>query len=693
MGQPPAPAKPGAKPAPAPDWQTALSEAGQNLVPSAQEGLGAMASAVLHPGRTIGAIGQVGQGLFSQAAGALGMQQDPKEKAKTEALAQTLESHYAQAYGGLLHGDTSGFRQAIATDPFSVLMDASTFLPAVGMGTRVAGLGRVAEGVGRVASAVDPLQNAMRVGRIVASPVMKLARVTSSAFTGVPEPLLKVASQAGATADPVLRGAFMKFFNGQGDAAEYLQTAQRALDQVKQDASDAYMARKGALSAAAPSFAKVDQAMADARGMTQLGGPGTGAFKSANSALDDAQQLIDAYKTNPKLNSLEGFDNLKQALWDLRDGTGNAVAQRHLGGLYNSVKEAITDVDPAYADLMDTYQTARAGITDMQRTLGTARNAAATSTLAKNLRALKTQAGQNLFSQLAAKEPTLPYMLAGHALEPWVPGGLRNIAELPLAFLGLSHFGPGAVAAQFLGTSPKVAGLAAMGAGRAGALVAPVARGAYWAGRAGEEAPVGTTAGPAINFGNFSPADVDAATRMVIAEAGNQADIGKSAAIHTAMNVANATGKSLGDVINMPREFETVTTGATGRVNPASKLYAHVRDNIVLPALQGKSEDPTGGAVHFINKSLQRRMGRPMPKWAQGEGQQIGDHTFYKHLDEGGRVERASGGKVEDGEHLVDRLFDAVKAAKRAEKHTTKPMLKLPDNQVADALAIARRAL
>ena len=44
-------------------------------------------------------------------------------------------------------------------------------------------------------------------------------------------------------------------------------------------------------------------------------------------------------------------------------------------------------------------------------------------------------------------------------------------------------------------------------------------------------------------------------------------------------------------------------------------------------------------------------------------------------------------------EFLVNRLMNLVEAAKKAEKERTKPMLGVPDEIVANALAAAQRAL
>jgi hypothetical protein len=56
---------------------------------------------------------------------------------------------------------------------------------------------------------------------------------------------------------------------------------------------------------------------------------------------------------------------------------------------------------------------------------------------------------------------------------------------------------------------------------------------------------------------------------------------------------------------------------------------------------------------------------------------------------------RADGGSVKKPSHeyLVNRLMNMVEKAKKAEKERTKPLLGVPDDTVANALAAAQRAI
>ena len=49
-----------------------------------------------------------------------------------------------------------------------------------------------------------------------------------------------------------------------------------------------------------------------------------------------------------------------------------------------------------------------------------------------------------------------------------------------------------------------------------------------------------------------------------------------------------------------------------------------------MPFCPEQIPDPTAGATHFLNPTIVRkRRGGSLPEWARGEGQPIGQHTFY----------------------------------------------------------------
>jgi hypothetical protein len=63
-------------------------------------------------------------------------------------------------------------------------------------------------------------------------------------------------------------------------------------------------------------------------------------------------------------------------------------------------------------------------------------------------------------------------------------------------------------------------------------------------------------------------------------------------------------------------------------LSPDSPEYQRI-GGIVDSVFSGQSPDITNGATHFYAPKAQAALGRAVPKWAQGDGQQIGPHVFF----------------------------------------------------------------
>lgn len=77
-------------------------------------------------------------------------------------------------------------------------------------------------------------------------------------------------------------------------------------------------------------------------------------------------------------------------------------------------------------------------------------------------------------------------------------------------------------------------------------------------------------------------------------------------------------------------------------LSPDSTAYKQYGD-IVDRVWSGNVPDPTNGATHFYAPKAQAAEGRAAPKWATGEGQQIGAHVFYAPEGRVGRPGDAEG--------------------------------------------------
>lgn len=683
---------------PEPSWSDVGSQALHNAIPSAL-GVGqSLLDAVAHPIKTAENVGQVGAGVLSQAQGALGVQQDPAQKTKTEALAKALEDHYSQTYGSV-----KGFKKAVATDPASVAMDASTLLGGAGAAADAAGLAKTAGVLSKVGSAVDPVANAVRVAsapaKLVSNPV---TRAIQGVTTNVPTSLLKVAKEAGETTDPALRDAFLRHYNGQGSAGEYLQTAQKALAQVKQEASDKYLTGKSALADTPVDFAGTYGALDDAD--KELGMGAAAGFPAAKKAVADARDLLDSVSTNPDptARNIVNADALKQQIWDLRDSMSNNKAQQYLGKVYNAVKGDISKTDPGYQNLMESYQDGLNNITDITKTFGLGRNPAASGVLAKGLRALKKQSGDDILTQLSKAEPTLPYMMAGSALSPWTAGGARNALEAGVTFpWAIAMHNPAPLIAQAVVQSPKAAGALNYASGavkRVGTKAAssPLAKGAYYAGRADEE-PASDQPAPA------APAVPSDATgifgKMLHLESRNkQFDkdgnviVSPKGAIGAAQ-IMPRTGPEAAKLAGLPWDPNRLATDPDYNRALGQAYHAHLSQLFGDPIKGAAAYNAGPGAFRAALASAEQA-GEPWLKYLPTETQNY-VQSLQTAAATGGRITRAMGGKTERPTHeqLVERLMKLARAAKKAANEATEPLLKASDNTVVRALAVAQRAI
>ena len=125
-----------------------------------------------------------------------------------------------------------------------------------------------------------------------------------------------------------------------------------------------------------------------------------------------------------------------------------------------------------------------------------------------------------------------------------------------------------------------------------------------------------------------SGADRDQAVRTLVTEAGNQGPEGQAAVANVIRNRAiqgGYGGRTAGAVATAPGQFEGVPRNPS--VDPNSPAYA-AAGAALDSAYAGN--DPTRGAVNFLNPKLQADLGRKQPAWAPpGQGQRIGDHVFY----------------------------------------------------------------
>lgn len=133
--------------------------------------------------------------------------------------------------------------------------------------------------------------------------------------------------------------------------------------------------------------------------------------------------------------------------------------------------------------------------------------------------------------------------------------------------------------------------------------------------------------------------DRDMMARTIVAEAGNQAQMGQDAVASVVRNRAvngGFGGNTPGGVVQSPNQFEPWNTaGGRGRmasIDPNGPQYANADKAISSAYGEGGQapNDPTAGKTMFYAPQAQAALGRAPPSWSNGGGgQPIGDHVFY----------------------------------------------------------------
>ena len=146
-------------------------------------------------------------------------------------------------------------------------------------------------------------------------------------------------------------------------------------------------------------------------------------------------------------------------------------------------------------------------------------------------------------------------------------------------------------------------------------------------------------------------ADVHLLAATAWAEARSEGEVGMRAVAHVVVNRVGQTrfGDNLSDVILHPKQFSAWNLGDPNRplaLHP--EAYAHsglnhdtwiTAQNVAREVLEGRSEDPTNGALFYHASSIR-------PYWAAaGTGRQvIGHHVFYADV-RNARVDRVLAAK------------------------------------------------
>ena len=704
-----------AQPEPDLNLQQALQMAGKNFVPSAKGAGSAMLQSVLHPINTAQSLASLGRGAVSLTGKKLGFDQGPSnaQRDKDEALAGGLVDQYKQTYGS-----KQGFYRALANDPASIALDLSTPLT-MGAGAAASGLkgasqaARIAGNLSRagklataakVASGVSAVTDPIGLAaKAVTYPITRgLIPVAGNLLSGSSMGSLIKAAEAGESSNPVIRKAFKDFSTGKSKASDVVDVLDRGFTDISNRRGTNYVqdmmkATNGNLPAL--DWNPVTSSIKNLRNNQNINyvDRSTG-FRipvnpEANAVIDQVENFVNQYSGQPAgagSHTLLGFDALKKTIDNIRSSNRpGSVAYMAATDMRNAVKSAIQNQHPEYAKIMDDYATASEHMANIRSTLGVGSRSASDEKIIRNvLKAMKTGKGKDLVKSLSAENPTLAHNLAGVELNPVMPGGIRNV----IMGGGLLYGATPAGIAHLAATSPRIAGAAQYAIGQGTRLAPTVAKGAYYAGRAGEES-------------GLANQDQDVFDKMLQIESGNN-QFKKDGSL-----VVSPVG-AIGAAQIMPGTGPTAAALA-GEEWSLERLKSDPEYNKKLgkayyQSLVSQFGDPIYAAAAYnggperVKKAIEesKRSGRDWSEYLLPETQNYVRMLGYepsaseKTAATGGRIQRASGGRAgQNHEQLVNRLMTMAKQAKKVTDKSTEPLLNAPDEAIVKALDVAQQAI
>lgn len=466
-------------------WGDVAIQAATNLPQSAYNIGAGIAHTVMHPIETAQGLYDVGKGAVSKAAGALGVEQDPAQKAQSEQALNGVIQFFQDRYGGM-----ENLKHTIATDPAGFAMDLSTILTGGETAlARVPGATRAANVVGKAAEFTNPVSLAGKTISNVAEPV---ASNVLGMTTGAGAQPIRQAARAGAEGSQ----SFIDNMRGNAPMTDVIDQAQSALGQMRQDRSAAYKSDMAAANSATGhvGYQPIHKALSDADQMVNF----QGLAKSAEAAktLEQIQDLVGQWRGLSTPNTVEAADALKQAIGEIRQKTQPGTLERRVADtVYNAAKDSIVRQAPDYAKAMQGYAEASDKINELTKTFSLGEKASDDTALRKLQSVMRNNVNTNygqrnaLLQDLAQYEPDLPNALAGQALNAATPRGMAQRTAIELGGVGAGaaamHFINPAFLASMPFFSPRVVGEGAYLAGRMGNALIPIAEALPGAAKAG----------------------------------------------------------------------------------------------------------------------------------------------------------------------------------------------------------------
>lgn len=614
----------------------------RNLPGSVYEAGKGIVQAGMHPIDTAKALGDVGYGFGSMAYGAMGGEQDPVEKQQNEALARAVVEPYTSvpAFKKEFAENPAGPLSLLLPGGGGALTKTGSLLSKAGKIGEIAAtvprvLGRTAEIAG---AAVDPARAILEGGRAVRKFGPRVATGLQHLTTGSPSEVFAKAFEAGADRSPhgpAIREGFNRFYHGHGDVVGLSQDIEKAVDDIRDKASKEWINNRGAVTGAATApidYSGINSALMDA--WKNYGGhprAKTGAFPQERAALMDAMKLVNEYSRfapGGGKNNLAGLDELKRALWARAQNAPGGAADAYKK-VHAAVRQTLENTSPEYAKLMDEYQTLIDEMQGVRKAVGAGSQLDPNAQLARAIQSFRTPGRAQMLERVAEADPTIPFKIAGAALN-------QNRVGIRQVIAGATTAGPAIANALASGDPMQIA------------KIIPSVIG-----------------GMAVS----SPGVMGKASYLT----------GRAAGAAGAMGDIPLGVGTVGDIVS----------GATKAVYPTALAAEHLKfgqdrlgSDVPVPVEGGyfNFEDPPAGQQEFIEDAHGNKYdvhGNML------RGESMDDPALWKNA--GGRVGRKTGGRVKG-----NKISAEVKRVRAMLSQRTASILSMPDDAVATALHIAK---
>ncbi len=691
-------------------WRQVLDKSKDSFLPSGKKAVMGVVDAVKHPIETVDNITQLGAGLISKGMGAAGF---PRSQ-RYERVADAFGAQKQEEYGGLLSGDTRRLKNTLANDPFTPIMDASSVAGGAGLLARGAGMSRVASGLGKLSTATDPVQAALAVAKVPVKGIAKANRAIQSGATGVPYSALEYAANAGKNGTAAERAAFTRFHKG-ADVSEMATAMNDAVRTVERNSWDRVRNTRAGIFASNPgSMAHVindaDRALGGIESeMALRQTQHNDYFPQTQAAVNQLRGLVDRWQQAPRLQNLQGLNELREAVGDILHSPGtNKHLNERVGRIYNIIRDGMP---PELVRSLEDASNTRRSIKELQQVLGAGDKATVSAATKKMLASMKNSRGQDLLRRVAEVDSRIPYMIAGHATKDWMPGGMRGMLEgfgastgIPLALVMQPHLWPhilGGAAAAAVSASPKLAAKTQYWGGK-GAKVAShatspaVTKSAYYSGQlpredVPEEAPQEES--PPLPGQDAQNDAGRVFGRMMTAESQNRQFTESGEPVVSprgALGIAQVmpdTGPEAAALAGEEWSLDRLKTDADYNLKLGRAYFDKMVEKFSDPILAAAAYNAGPGRVEkAIAKSI-----RNGDEWTNYIPEETKDYIRKVSVD---RVERKSGGRTSiNHSSEAFSLIRKAEMAKRVHGKHTQVLLTVPDDHIAKALAVANKSV